>query len=78
MSHLRSSSLSELTGHTDSIRTEIKAVFVATRRVVQECTVQSISENMGASLSKMETLSHQLYIVAKVKLRNCLGKNVCL
>ena len=78
MSHLRSSSLSELTAHTDSIRTEIKAVLVVTRRVVQECTVQSISENMGASLSKMETLSHQLCHVTKVKLRYCLGENVCL
>ncbi|XP_064384748.1 uncharacterized protein LOC135333670 isoform X2 [Halichondria panicea] len=68
---LQSSSLSELTGHTDSIRTEIASVLVVTRRVVQECTVQSISENMGASLSKMETLSHQLCMVAKVKLRNC-------
>ncbi|XP_064385255.1 uncharacterized protein LOC135334125 isoform X2 [Halichondria panicea] len=70
---LRSSSLSELTGHTDSIRTEIASVLVVTRRVVEECTVQSISENMGASLSKMETLSHQLCHVAKVKLRYCLG-----
>ncbi len=78
MSHLRSSSLSELTGHTDSIRTEIKSVLVVTRRVVEECTVQSIRVNMRASLSKMETLSHQLYMVVKVKLRNCLGKNVCL
>ncbi|XP_064384751.1 uncharacterized protein LOC135333672 isoform X2 [Halichondria panicea] len=72
---LRASSLSELTGHTDSIRTEIKAVLVVTRRVVEECTVQSISENMGASLSKMETLSHQLCMVAKVKLRNCLDRS---
>ena len=78
MSHLRSSSLSELTAHTDSIRTEIKSVLVVTRRVVEECTVQSIRANMRASLSKMETLSHQLCMVAKVKLRNCLGKNVCL
>ncbi|XP_064384780.1 uncharacterized protein LOC135333688 [Halichondria panicea] len=68
---LQSSSLSELTAHTDSIRTEIKAVLVVTRRVVQECTVQSISENIEASLSKMETLSHQLCKVAKVKLRYC-------
>ncbi|XP_064384761.1 uncharacterized protein LOC135333677 isoform X2 [Halichondria panicea] len=72
---LRSSSLSKLTDHTDSIRTEITSVLVVTRRVVQECTVQSISENMGASLSKMETLSHQLCIVAKVKLRNCLDQS---
>ncbi|XP_064384971.1 uncharacterized protein LOC135333882 isoform X4 [Halichondria panicea] len=68
---LRASSLSEVTDHTDSIRTEIASVLVVTRRVVEECTVQSISENMGASLSKMETLSHQLCMVAKVKLRNC-------
>ncbi|XP_064404111.1 uncharacterized protein LOC135349511 isoform X2 [Halichondria panicea] len=72
---LRSSSLSELTGHTDSIRTEIASVLVVTRRVVEECTVQSISENMGASLSKMETLSHQLCQVAKVKLRYCLDQS---
>ncbi|XP_064385250.1 uncharacterized protein LOC135334123 isoform X3 [Halichondria panicea] len=70
---LRSSSLSELTAHTDSIRTEIASVLVVTRRVVEECTVQSISENMGASLSKIETLSHQLCHVAKVKIRYCLG-----
>ncbi|XP_064385072.1 uncharacterized protein LOC135333968 isoform X2 [Halichondria panicea] len=72
---LQSSSLSELTAYTDSIRTEIKAVLVVTRRVVQECTVQSISENMGASLSKMETLSHQLCHVTKVKLRYCLDQS---
>ncbi|XP_064385275.1 uncharacterized protein LOC135334138 [Halichondria panicea] len=72
---LQSSSLSELTAHTDSIRTEIKAVLVVTRRVVQECTVQSISENMGASLSKMEILSHQLCHVARVKLRYCLDQS---
>ncbi|XP_064389765.1 uncharacterized protein LOC135337740 isoform X3 [Halichondria panicea] len=72
---LRASSLSDLTGHTDSIRTEIKAVLVVTRRVVEECTVQSISENMGASLSKMETLSHQLCHVAKVKIRYCLDQS---
>ncbi|XP_064389781.1 uncharacterized protein LOC135337743 [Halichondria panicea] len=72
---LRSSSLSELTGHTDSIRTEIASVLVVTRRVVQECTVQSISENMRASLSKMETLSHQLCQVTKVKLRYCLDQS---
>ncbi|XP_064385076.1 uncharacterized protein LOC135333972 [Halichondria panicea] len=72
---LRSSSLSELTAHTDSIRTEIKAVLVVTRRVVQECTVQSISANMRASLSKMETLSHQLCHVTKVKIRYCLDQS---
>ncbi|XP_064384980.1 uncharacterized protein LOC135333886 isoform X2 [Halichondria panicea] len=72
---LQSSSLSELTGHTDSIRTEIGAVLVVTRRVVEECTVQSISENMGASLSKMKTLSHQLCQVTKVKLRYCLDQS---
>ncbi len=33
---------------------------------------------MGASLSKMETLSHQLGLVAKIKLRHCRGENVCL
>ncbi len=75
---LRSSSLSELTVHTDSIRTEIASVLVVTRRVVEECTVQSISENIGANLSKMEALSHQLCLVAKVKLRHSLGENVCL
>ena len=49
-----------------------------TRRVVEECTVQSISENIGANLSKMETLSHLLCQVTKVKLRYCQGENVCL
>ncbi|XP_064385034.1 uncharacterized protein LOC135333939 isoform X4 [Halichondria panicea] len=72
---LRSYSLSELTGHTDSIRTEIASVLVVTRRVVEECTVQSISENMGASLSKMNTLSHQLRRLVRVKLRYCLDQS---
>ena len=63
--HLRSSSLSELTGHTESIQTEIVSVLEVTRTVVEECTIQSLSNNIKASLSKMSTLSHQLCHVAR-------------
>ncbi len=77
--HLRSSSLSELRAHIDSIRTEIASVILLTRKIVVECTVQIIRKNMEASLSKMELLSHQLCQVTKVKVRHCQGENLsCL
>ncbi|XP_064388722.1 uncharacterized protein LOC135336790 isoform X2 [Halichondria panicea] len=72
---LQSSSLSELAAHTDSILAEIASVVVVTRRAVNECSIQSISENIAASLSKMETLSHQLCLVAKVKLKHCQNQS---
>ncbi len=77
ISHLRSSSLSELAAHTDAIRTEIASVLVVTKKVVEECAIQSINQNIEASLSKMESLSHQLCLVAKVKLKHCQGENMC-
>ncbi len=75
--HLRSSSLSELTAHTESIQTEIVSVRGVTRKVAEECTIQSISDNIGASLSKMTSLSQQLCQVARVRLPSCQGENVC-
>ncbi|XP_064388689.1 uncharacterized protein LOC135336766 isoform X2 [Halichondria panicea] len=72
---LQSSSLRDLAAHTDSIRAEIASVVVVTRRVVDECSIRSISENIVAGLSKVETLSHQLYLVAKVKLKHCQNQS---
>ncbi len=71
----RSSSLSELTGHTMSIQTEIESVLGVTRRVAEECKIQTISDNIRASLSKMSILSHQLCHVARVRLRHCEGES---
>ena len=68
MSHLRSSSLSELTAHTDSIRTNVRSIRRLARKIVKEC-------NIGASLSKTETLSHQLGRLAEDKLGDCQGEN---
>ncbi len=76
ISHLRSSSLSELAALTDSIRTEIESVLVVTRRVVEDCTLQS--ENIGANLSKIDDLSRQFCMVARAKRRHCQGENMCL
>ncbi len=76
--HLRSSSLSELTAHTKSIHSDIASVIGVTRKVAEECTIRSISDNIKASLSKMTTLSHQLFHVARVRLRYCQGENMCL
>ncbi|XP_064384769.1 uncharacterized protein LOC135333680 isoform X3 [Halichondria panicea] len=66
---LQSSSLSELAALTDSIRTEIESVLVVTRRVVEDCTLQS--ENIGANLSKIDDLSRQFCMVARAKRRHC-------
>ena len=76
ISYLRSSSLSELAAHTDSILAEIASIVVVTRRVVDECSIQGISENIAAGLSKVETLSHQLCLVAKVKLKHCQSEKL--
>ena len=78
ISHLRSSSLSELASHIDSIQTEIASVLQVARRVMEECKVRSISENIGASLSKIEALCHQLCLVAKFKFKHCQGENACI
>ncbi|XP_064385260.1 uncharacterized protein LOC135334127 isoform X2 [Halichondria panicea] len=63
---LQSSSLSELTGHTDSIRTNVRSIRRLARKIVKEC-------NIGASLSKMETLSHKLGRLTEDKLGDCQG-----
>ncbi len=79
ISHLRSSSLSELAAHTDSIQTEIESVLVVTRRVVEDCTLQSIkSEKIGANLSKIDDLSRQFCMVVRAKRRHCQSENMCL
>ena len=70
----RSSSLSDLATHTDSIEMEIKTVLEVSRRVAKECTRHAISKRIEISLSKMETLSHQLCQVTKVKLKHCQGE----
>ena len=69
----RSSSLSELAVHTDSIKTHVETVLTVSRRVADECTRHAISESIGASLSKMELLSHQLCQIARIKLKHCQG-----
>ena len=66
--------MSDLATHTDSIKAEIMIVLKVTRRVAEECTRQTISETIGANLSKVEALSHQLCQVAKVKLKHCRGE----
>ena len=71
----RSSCLTDLAANTDAIENEVAAVVRISRRVAEECTRQIISESIGASLSKMEALSHQLCQVAKVKLKHSQGKN---
>ncbi|XP_064389794.1 uncharacterized protein LOC135337749 [Halichondria panicea] len=63
---LQSSSLSELTGHTDSIRTNVMSIRRLAGKIVKEC-------NIGASLSKMETLFRQLGQLAEDKLGDCQG-----
>ncbi len=70
----RSSSLGELTSHTESIQTDIVSVIEVTRRVANECTIKSISDNIEANLSKLKTSSHQLCQVARVRLRYCEGE----
>ncbi len=75
MSIYRSSSLSELTGHTESIQTEIVSLLEVTRRVTEECSIQSISDNIESSFSKMDALSHQLCHVARVRLHYCQGES---
>ena len=70
---IRSSSLSDLAAHTDSIKTHTETVLTISRRVADESTRHTISESIGASLSKMELLSHQLCQVAKIKLKHCQG-----
>ncbi len=72
---LRSSSLSELSSHTESLQTEIVSVLGVTRRVAEECSIQSISDSIEARVSKMNTLSHQLCHVTRVKLRYCQGES---
>ncbi len=71
----RSSSLSELTGHIESIQTEIVSVLEVTRRFAKECSIQSISDNIESGVSKMDTLSHQLCHVARVRLHYCQGES---
>ena len=72
--YYRSSSLSELAVHTDSLKTEVRSVLTITRKVAEECTRHTISESIEANLSKMEALSHQLCQVTMVKLRHCQGE----
>ncbi len=74
---LRSSSLNELTGHTESIQTEIMSILGVTRRIItEECAIeiQSVSSNIEASLSEITTLSHQLCHVARVRLHYYQGE----
>ncbi len=75
MSIHRSSSLNELTGYTESIQTEIVSVLEMTRIVAEECSIQSISDNIEASLPKIDTLFHQLCHVARVRLHYCQGES---
>ena len=72
----RLSSLSELSIRTDAIKTEVVTVVRISRTVAEQCTRPSISENIGASLSTMELLSHQLCQVTKVKLKQCQGDSL--
>ena len=76
----RSSSLSDLAAHTDSIKTQIKTVLKVSKKVAEECicTKRAISESIEGKLSKMDILSHQLCQVTKVKLKHCQGEGqVC-
>ena len=72
--YCRSSSLSDLAAHTDSIETQIKTVLKVSKKVAKECTRRVISESIEDKLSKMEVLSHQLCHVTKVKLKHCQGE----
>ena len=69
-----SSSLGVLAAHTDSIKVEVQTVLSVSRKVAEECSIQSVKDDVVASLSKMEALSHQLCLVTKVKLKHCQGE----
>ena len=68
-----STSLGVLAAHTDSIKVEVQTVFRVSRKVAEECSIQSIKDDVLASLTKMEALSHQLCVtvVTKAKLNYC-------
>ena len=70
----RSSSLSDLAAHTDSIMTQIKTVLKVSKKVAKECTRKTIRKGIEDKLSKIEVLSHQLCQVTKVKLKYCQGE----
>ena len=70
----RSSSLSDLAAHTNSIKTQIKTMLKVSKKVAEECTRRAISLSIEDKLSKMEALSHQLCQVTKVKLKHCQGE----
>ena len=72
--YCRSSSLSDLAAHSDSIKAQIKTVLEVSKKVAGECTRRAISKSIEDKLSKMEVLSHQLCQVTKVKLKHCQGE----
>ncbi len=69
----RSSPLSELTAYTESIQTEIASVLRVTRKVAEECTIQSISDDIASSILDALALSHHLWFVSKIRFKYCEG-----
>ena len=69
-----SSSLGVLAAHTDLIKVEVQTVLSVSRKVAEDCSIQSIKDDVVSGLLKMEALSHQLCQVTKVKLKHCEGQ----
>ena len=69
----RSSSLSDLAAHMDSIETQIKTVLKVSKKVAKECTISTIRKSIEDKISLMEVLLHQFCQVTKVKLKHCKG-----
>lgn len=74
-SHLYSSStLESLAIQAELIEVEVQSVLDISRKVTEECTIQSIIDNIETNRSKIVMLSHQLCLVTKVKLKHCQGQ----
>ena len=69
-----SPSLGVLVAHTDSIKVEVQSVIDVSKKVAEDCSILTIKADIEASLSMVESLSHQLCLVTKIKLKHCQGQ----
>ena len=68
-----STSLEELSQHTDSIHMEVLELINKAEGVAKACTVQFISAEIQTKLPEVKSISRTFNQVAKVRLRHCKG-----